>query len=117
MTPAASQRGPVLRVLVVEDCVDGADSTAVMVRLDGHEVQVARDGPASCTAAETWWPDAILLDIALPGCDAYELARRIREQGTAARPRPFLSRLPGLPETSTANAPVRRASTSTSPSQ
>jgi two-component system CheB/CheR fusion protein len=98
MTPAARHLDPALRVLVVEDHVDAADSAAAMIRLDGHEVQVARDGPAGCTAAETWSPDVVLLNIALPGCDGYEAARRIRAQ-PKARARPLLVAISGCAQT------------------
>jgi two-component system CheB/CheR fusion protein len=107
MNLAAGQWDLVLRVLVVEDYVDGADTTAAMIRLDGHEVKVARDGPAACTAAETWWPDVVLLDIALPGCDGYEVARRIREL-TASKPRPLLVAITGYAQ-ATGQADARAA--------
>ncbi len=42
-----------LRVLTVEDHADGAESLALLLRMDGHEVEIARDGP---TAVETAGP-------------------------------------------------------------
>jgi CheY-like chemotaxis protein len=89
MTLAARQLDPGLRVLVVEDHVDGADSMASLLRLYGYQVQIARDGLAACTCAATCLPDVVLLDIALPGCDGYEVARRIRVLSDG-KPRPFL---------------------------
>jgi two-component system CheB/CheR fusion protein len=77
-----------LCVLVVEDHVDTADTTATVLLLDGHEVQIARDRPAALEACKSRWPDVVLLDLALPGCDGYEVVRRIREQARA-RPRPM----------------------------
>lgn len=66
------------RVLVVEDNVYAAKSFATLLRLDGHEVQVAHDGPEALKMAETFRPDVILLDIGLPGIDGYEVAQRLR---------------------------------------
>ncbi|HKD37806.1 MAG TPA: response regulator, partial [Pirellulales bacterium] len=66
------------RVLVVEDNVYAAKSFATLLRLDGHEVQVAHDGPEALQTAEKFRPDVILLDIGLPGIDGYEVAQRLR---------------------------------------
>jgi two-component system CheB/CheR fusion protein len=68
------------RVLVVEDNVYAAKSFATLLRLDGHEVQVAHDGIEALGMAEAFRPDVILLDIGLPGIDGYEVARRLRAQ-------------------------------------
>jgi two-component system, OmpR family, response regulator len=67
-----------LRILVVEDNADAAASTALLLELDGHEVHIAGDGAAGLAAAEALNPDAVLLDIALPGIDGYEVARRLK---------------------------------------
>jgi CheY-like chemotaxis protein len=69
-----------LRVLVVEDNVDAADSLSLLLRLYGHEVQVARTGPTALKMAETARPDVVLLDIGLPGMDGYQVAKRLRER-------------------------------------
>jgi two-component system CheB/CheR fusion protein len=66
------------RVLVVDDNVDGADSLAILLRLDGHEVSLAHDGLAALDLAEAFRPEVILLDIGLPGMDGYEVAKRLR---------------------------------------
>jgi PAS domain S-box-containing protein len=76
--PAAP--GPPLRVLLVDDNRDGADSLAALLRLMGHEVRVAYDGPEGAGAAEQFRPDVILLDIGLPKLNGYEVCRRVREQ-------------------------------------
>ena len=52
----------------------------MLLRLWGHEVAVAHDGPAALRAAEGQRPEVALLDITLPGMDGYELARRLRSQ-------------------------------------
>ena len=67
------------RVLVVDDHHDAAESLAMLLRMSGHDVQVAQDGPMALSMAAALRPDIVLLDIGLPGMDGYELARRIRE--------------------------------------
>jgi CheY-like chemotaxis protein len=69
-----------LRVLLVDDNVDAAESLAMLLRLWGHEGTVANDAPAALRAAEAQSPEVALLDIGLPGMDGYELARRLRSQ-------------------------------------
>jgi signal transduction histidine kinase/DNA-binding response OmpR family regulator len=68
------------RVLVVDDNVDAAESLAILVRLDGHEVRTAHDGPTALEVAETFCPEIVLLDIGLPAMDGYEVGRRLRSQ-------------------------------------
>ena len=69
-----------LRILVVDDNQDAADSMAFLLQLDGHETRIARDGLQAVEAAAHWMPDVVLLDIGLPKLDGYEAARRIRAQ-------------------------------------
>jgi len=71
-----------LRVLVVDDNRDAADSLADLLRLRGAEVQVCYDGPSALQAAEEFQPDAGLLDVNMPGMDGCELARRLRASAT-----------------------------------
>jgi CheY-like chemotaxis protein len=68
------------RVLVVDDNRDAADSLAVIVRLWGHDVQVAYDGLVAFDAVASYQPDVILLDIGLPGMDGFALASAITHQ-------------------------------------
>ncbi len=68
------------RVLVVDDNADAADSLATLLRVQGHEVHAAADGPGALREVEGWRPQVVLLDIGLPGMDGYEVARRLREQ-------------------------------------
>jgi CheY-like chemotaxis protein len=73
--------GPTLRILLVEDDGDSAETLAVLLRIYGHEVDVARDGPTALRLAAAAPPDVALLDLDLPGgMDGYEVARRLREQ-------------------------------------
>jgi signal transduction histidine kinase/DNA-binding response OmpR family regulator len=74
----ASQKISPLRVVVVDDNEDGADSLASLLELLGHEVRVAYDGPTGITAVRGFDPHLVLLDIGLPGIDGYEVARRLR---------------------------------------
>ncbi|SAL23954.1 signal transduction histidine kinase with CheB and CheR activity [Caballeronia udeis] len=67
-----------MRILVVDDNVDALESSAALLRIDGHDVQTARDGPAALLCVEQFSPEVVLLDIGLPGMDGYEVARRIR---------------------------------------
>jgi len=71
--------GRSLRVLVVEDNVDAADSLSLLLRLHGHTVQVARTGPTALDLASASRPDVVLLDVGLPGMDGYQVAKRLRE--------------------------------------
>ena len=77
--PAAVQAPPALRVLVVDDNKDAADSTAAILRQSGHDVRVAYSGPAGIEEALAYQPKAVLLDIGLPEMDGYEVARRLRQ--------------------------------------
>jgi CheY-like chemotaxis protein len=66
-----------LRVLVVEDYKDSAESLAMMLQLHGYQVDVANDGASGLEAAERNWPDIALLDLGLPMMDGFEVAKRI----------------------------------------
>jgi two-component system CheB/CheR fusion protein len=69
-----------LRVLVVDDCVDTAESLAALLGLWGYRAVVAHDGGTALVAALAHQPEVILLDLALPGLDGLEVARRLRRQ-------------------------------------
>lgn len=72
---------PTHKILVVDDSVDAAESMAMLLRLRGHEVQVAHNGFDALRLAEESAPSVILLDIGLPGIDGYETCRRLRAAG------------------------------------
>ena len=76
-TAAAPARG--LKVLVVEDNIDAAESLATLLRLWNHEVTVVHDGRSALDAARDQHPEVVLLDIGLPGLDGYQVARHLRE--------------------------------------
>ncbi|MFC5478485.1 PAS domain S-box protein [Massilia suwonensis] len=67
-----------LRVLVVDDNLDAAESLAALLAALGHETRMAHDGPAGLAAARAWRPDLAFLDIGLPGMNGHELARAMR---------------------------------------
>jgi PAS domain S-box-containing protein len=75
-TPPIAQR----RILVVDDNADAAASLALLLKFSGHEVHVAHDGEAALRLAETLRPQAVLLDVGMPGMDGYEVARRLRQR-------------------------------------
>lgn len=70
---------PSRRVLVVDDNADAAESLAVLLRLGGHQVRIAHDGPGALADAAAELPDLVFLDLGMPGMDGYEVARRIRQ--------------------------------------
>jgi signal transduction histidine kinase/ActR/RegA family two-component response regulator len=67
-----------LKILVVDDSLDAADTCATVLELSGHEVQTAYSGRRALELARTFRPHALLLDIGLPDVNGYELARTIR---------------------------------------
>jgi CheY-like chemotaxis protein len=73
------------RILIVDDDVDSAESTAILLRLEGHEVLMLTESHAVVTAVAAFRPDLAILDVGLPGIDGYELARRLRQAGCSAR--------------------------------
>jgi CheY-like chemotaxis protein len=68
-----------LRVLVVDDCADTTWSLALLLQAWGHEALIAHDGPRALELAAVYHPHVVLLDIALPGMDGLEVARRLRQ--------------------------------------
>jgi CheY-like chemotaxis protein len=67
-----------LKVLVVDDNKEVADTCSMLIELSGHQVQIAYTGTHAIELAESFRPQVILTDIGLPDIDGYEFARRIR---------------------------------------
>ncbi len=68
------------RVLVVDDNRDSADSLALLLSLQGHELRCAHSGAEALEVASEFRPHVVLLDIGMPHMNGYEVARRIRAQ-------------------------------------
>src|SRR5262245_25513253 len=75
---------PRLRVLVVEDESDTAESLALLLRLWGYDARVASDGASALDAVPTFRPNLILLDLALPQLNGFEVTRRLRQRPEGA---------------------------------
>jgi CheY-like chemotaxis protein len=69
------------RVLVVDDNRDAADSLCMLLAGEGAEVHCAYDGRQALEVLERVRPDAMVLDIGMPGMDGYQVARAVREGG------------------------------------
>jgi signal transduction histidine kinase/CheY-like chemotaxis protein len=82
-----------LRILVVDDSHDAADTLAQALQLQGHAAECAYSGPAALRRAEELDADLVLLDLGLPEMDGYEVAQRLRRQ--QGRHRPYLVALTG----------------------
>jgi len=67
-----------LRILIAEDNQDSADSLKMLLEALGFEAQISNDGESAVRTAAQWQPDAILMDIGLPGLNGYDATRRIR---------------------------------------
>ncbi|CAE6825741.1 hybrid sensor histidine kinase/response regulator [Paraburkholderia domus] len=74
----ASPASRPLRILIVDDNRDGADSLALVLRMQEHEVRTAEDGPSGLQAVTVWTPDVIILDIGLPGMSGYDVAHELK---------------------------------------
>jgi signal transduction histidine kinase len=68
------------RVLIVDDNADAADTLAMLLMGEGHDVRIAHDGLTALREAASFRPRVVFLDLGLPGMDGYEVARRIRGQ-------------------------------------
>src|SRR5439155_8482248 len=89
--------GAVIRVLVVEDDPDIAEALAIQLGKAGYVPLVAGSGPAGWQMLARERPDALLLDLSLPGLSGEELLRRIRDE------RPELAVLAVTADSSTAS--------------
>jgi signal transduction histidine kinase len=87
--PVQDERAPqslsARRVLIVDDNADAANSLSLLLKMEGHEAEPVYDPRDALERLPHFDPQVILLDIGLPGMDGYEVARRVRAQGSAAR--------------------------------
>jgi CheY-like chemotaxis protein len=88
-----------LRVLVVDDYSDSAESLAMILRHNGYFVDVAKNGTSGLEAVETSWPDVVFLDIGLPIMDGFEVAKQIQIKAFGKR-KPLLIAVTGYGEES-----------------
>jgi PAS domain S-box-containing protein len=84
---AAPADARALRILVVDDNVDAADSIAMLLSMEGHETRAVNTARAALLAVPEFNPEVVLLDIGLPEMDGYEVARRLRAQNGRHRMR------------------------------
>jgi CheY-like chemotaxis protein len=71
---------PQRRILVVDDNVDAAESLALLLQMEGHDVRVTHDGAAALAAVEADPPDLVFLDIGMPVMNGYDVAQRLRQR-------------------------------------
>ena len=83
--PASDAAAARRRIVIVDDNVDASQSLATLLRLSGHDVFVACDGPSALQTVRTARPDLIMLDIGLPGMSGYEVAKQLRDNGCKGR--------------------------------
>jgi signal transduction histidine kinase len=77
LAPAADHHA--LKILVVDDIVEVAQTVGWMVEEMGHDYRLVHDGRQALAAAREYRPDVILLDIGLPGMDGYAVCRQLRQ--------------------------------------
>jgi CheY-like chemotaxis protein len=80
---AQKSKGPKRRILVVDDNVDAAMTITSLLKVWGHDVQMAYNGQSALEAVRIFKPEVILLDIGLPGMSGYEVAKRLRAEPAA----------------------------------
>jgi CheY-like chemotaxis protein len=71
-----------LRILVIDDNHDAADSLCLLLRSMGHEARAVYDGPAGIAALQDFPADVVMLDIGMPVMSGYEVARAMRTDST-----------------------------------
>ena len=81
--PQARRR---LRIALADDDRDGAHTLAALLEQEGHEVVEIYRGDAVLDIVKRYQPDAVLLDIGMPGLTGFEVARRLQEELRQHRP-------------------------------
>jgi signal transduction histidine kinase/ActR/RegA family two-component response regulator len=103
---AAAARARALRILIVDDTADAADTLELVLRRDGHDVRAAYDGPGALLLAASFQPEVVLVDPRLAGMSGTEVASRLR--AARVEPNPVVVALRGRDDVVTADgsAPV-----------
>ena len=83
---ASSARTRRLRILVVDDNIDAAETLSMLLESTGNETRIAHTGPEAVAVAAEMRPQIVLLDLGLPGFDGYEVARRLRADSSLVQP-------------------------------
>ena len=73
------------RILLVDDNVDSAQTMATLLRMEGHDTDVVYDGETALQRAQAMSPDAVFLDIGLPGMSGFQVARELRSRPQTRR--------------------------------
>lgn len=76
-----------LRILIVDDNQDAADSMGLLLQMSGHSVDVVYTGQAAIASANQSAPQVVLIDLAMPGMDGFELIRALKSLGPLASTR------------------------------
>jgi signal transduction histidine kinase/ActR/RegA family two-component response regulator len=84
-TSTATDGAP-MRILVVDDNRDSAETLSMLLELMGNEINVAYDGEQALAMAKEIQPDVVLLDIGLPKLNGYDVARLIRQEPWGSKP-------------------------------
>lgn len=71
---------PRKKILIIDDDRDGADALGTLLRLWGHDTEVAYDGYSGLLLANRTNPEIILVDLAMPGLDGFEVVRQLRQE-------------------------------------
>ncbi len=82
---AAFQAAGPWRILVADDNRDSADSMAMLLALDGHQVETVYDGEAALNRAESGGAQVLLLDVGMPRLSGYQVAERLRARPEGRR--------------------------------
>ena len=75
-----------VKILVVDDNIDAADTLTLLLRNEGHTVHTAYGGKEAIEVADRERPEAVLLDIQMPRMSGYDLVRELRRHERAPRP-------------------------------
>jgi len=82
---AAKRDGPALRILMVDDNIDAAETLAQLLRVEGHVALVLNDPFRAMNEAAEFDPDLVIMDIGMPVMDGYELAAQLRQNRALAK--------------------------------